>query len=29
MFAKPSFLSNHEPGESSAHIHNPSLYDSL
>jgi len=29
MFAKPISLSDHEPDESSAHIHNPSLYSSL
>ena len=29
MYAKPASVSDHEPHESSAHLHNPSLYDFL
>ena len=29
MFAKPTSVSYHEPHESKAHLHNPSLYNSL
>jgi len=28
-FAKPTSVSDHEPHEYSAHLHNPSLYNSL